>query len=127
MRGRGAGGVAEGDGDFGFFEIDAVVGEGLAVGFKIGDGERRFVLEELELVNDARDGGGVGGPVERLGELPRFAGAVQRVEDAGGVAHGEGADVGGLGAEDAAAGFKGGAFGAPVALEFKNEKERIDS
>jgi hypothetical protein len=52
----------EGDGELGCGE--AVVGEGLAVFLEVGDAEAGDVFEELELVDDAADGVGVGGPVE---------------------------------------------------------------
>ena len=116
--------VAELDGEFGL--VEAVIGEGLAIGLEVGDGEAGFVFEELEIGDDPGDGSRVGGPVEGLGELPGLAGARERVDRAGGVIDGEDADIGGFGAEDATTGFEGGALGAPVALKLEDEEEQRD-
>jgi hypothetical protein len=110
--------------------VEAVVGEGLAVAGEVGDEEAGFVFEELEFVEDAADGEVVGGPVEGGGELPGAVGAAFEGEGVGeggggggvgGVGGGEGGDfdsgeVGGLGAEDAAAVFVDAAGGGPGAL-----------
>ena len=65
------GGGGEGDGEGGLGE--AVVGEILFVSGEVGDGEAGFVFEELELVDDAGDGVGVGRPLHGGGEEPVFA------------------------------------------------------
>ena len=115
----------EGDGEFG--AVEAVVGEGHAVTREILGAEAGNVFEELELVNDAADGVGIGGPLEGFGEPPRVAATGEGERAAwGGAGDFQGADVGGFGAEHAAAGVAGARFRQPQALEFEDKKEQRD-
>src|ERR1019366_10103354 len=84
--------------------LQAVVGEGLAVFREVADVKARLVLEELEFGEDAADRGGIGRPLERRRDEPRVA-ALGEGEGADGVAASDfqRANVGGFGAEDAAA------------------------
>jgi hypothetical protein len=101
----GGGGVAGGEGEGELGAVEAEVGEGLVVAGEVLDGEAGLVLQQLQAVEDGADGVFVGGPLEGFGEEPGIAVALQAVAAAGGQGDLEGADVGGFGAEDEAAGL----------------------
>lgn len=121
------GGVARGDGDGELRLVEAVVSEGLAVLGEVGDIEASLVLEELQLGEDAADGGGIGGPLEGRGDEPGVA-ALGEGEGRNGIAAGnhERADVGGLGTEDEGPRLLPTLLDAPAALELKDEEEEGD-
>ena len=120
-------GIAGGEGDGQPWLVEAVVREGLAVFRQVADAEARLVLEELELGEDAADGGGIGGPLDGRGDEPGVA-ALGEGEGVAGTAAGdfERADVRGLGPQDEGALLDVAGLDEPGALELEDEEEERD-
>ncbi len=116
------GGELERDGGM----VESVIGQRQAALGEIGDGEAGFMLKELELVDQAADGIGIGGPFVRLGEAPRFPVAFELHRHAGASAAGEGVDCRDLRPQHPLARLKGGALRPPLFFKLENVEEKDD-
>ncbi len=100
-------GITGSEGHGHFRLIEAEVSEGLTILCGVGDGEARFMFEGLQFVDDGAGGVGIGGPLERFGDGPRVAFALEaELAGARGSCDFKRANIGRLGSEHALPGLE---------------------